>query len=501
MTISAILGATTSGSTGSIYQQVWEHVGGLDYTNTCKSNFNFFVKDRMPAWIINDNPKFVKFIEIFYDWLGCENDMAIIETLKDVDITPDEFVKLFKETFAKGFPDQTFGRQLTNLSVEQIKGEELEGREILVDFLNPSDGKVDVRNFLRHIKQLYQMKSIEEVYEYFFRVFYDGWVDISYPKELVIRCSEAPFRGASANSTGVPCDYWAQQHPGGGATGDCWCREDGSHTLPSPCWNPGGRTAGTPYCDCPPGCAPGSPCGVYYDDEYGTISGLSRTQDSKVWQDYSYLIDSNIDWEVYWPFVQKLIHPSGLYAAGNYNIWDEFAQPGVTGDIFEIENPITGFYAPYRFETETNLRNNSEDVDLYPCGWLPYLGGSGYGGGYGVCGASYSSGHIQDSGGLWYRSESGITAHQPRLAGIPHGTHGFTAAPLGLTGHTGGTAATNLSLSFFHIYNHPNSWSNEVSVGTKMKDVELGQFIFLSPINTVTGSPNNPSGSTASCGF
>ena len=355
MTISAILGATTSGSTGSIFQQVWDHVDGLEYTNTCQSNFNFFVKDRMPSWILVNNPKFVKFIEIFYTWLGCENDMAIIESLKDVDMTPDEFIKIFKDTFARGFPDQTF-------SAKNIEGIEGEGREILVDFLNPSEGKVDVRNFLRHIKQLYQMKSIEEVYEYFFRVFYDGWVNISYPKELVLRCSEAPFRGASAGTTGAPC-----LHPwhegclcGVGKTGESY-----------QCWNPGGLTAGSPFCACPQGCAPGSPCGVYYDDEYGTISGLSKIQDSKIWQDYSYLIDSNIDWETYWPFVKKLIHPSGLYAAGNYNIWDEFAQPGVTGDIFEIENPITGFYAPYRFDTETNLRDNSNDVDLYPCGWLP----------------------------------------------------------------------------------------------------------------------------------
>ena len=351
------------------------------------------------------------------------------------------------------------------------------------------------------------MKSIEEVYEYFFRVFYDSWVSISYPKTLVIRCSEAPFRGASAGTTGMPCDYWGQTHSGWGVpTGDCWCLGDswgndsGSIT---PCWNPGGRTAGTPYCDCPQGCAPGHPCGVYYDDEYGTISGLSKIQDSKIWQDYSYLIDSDVSWDVYWPHVKKLIHPSGLYAAGNYNIWDEFDQPGVTGDIFEIENPITGFYAPYRFNTDINLRNNPSNVDLYPCGWLPYLGGTAHGGGPGnaYAGTTYSTDHTQDSGGLWYKNESGATAHEPRLAGVAHGTHGFTAAPLGLTGHTGGTAATNISINLFHIYHHPNSWTNEISAGTKMKDVELGQFIFISPIDIVAGTPNTPAGSTADCGF
>ena len=59
----------------------------------------------------------------------------------------------------------------------------------------------------------------------------------------------------------------------------------------------------------------------------------------------------------------------------------------IIDDIVEVETPITGHYGPYRFNTDINLRDNPSGVDLYPCGWLPYLGGSGYGGGYGVCGA------------------------------------------------------------------------------------------------------------------
>jgi len=498
MTLTGVLGATTSEASGSIYQQVWNHIGELEYTNTCNSNFNFFIKDRMPSWIKQDHPKFVKFIELFFDWLGCENDMAIIESIKDIDVTPDGLVKIFKNVFAEGFPDKTVKHTEKNkLLVEP---------EVLVDFINPPEGTVDVRNFLRHIKALYQMKSIEEVYEYFFKVFYDSWVSISYPKVLVIRCSEAPFRGASAGTTGANCDYWGQKFGVGVPTGDCWCWPPDYGTM-TPCWNPGGRTAGTPYCDCPQGCAPGSPCGVYYDDEYGTISGLSRIQDSKVWQDYSYLIDTDIPWDTYWPYINKLIHPTGLYAAGNYNIWDEFDQPGVTGNIFEIENPITGFYAPYRFETSVNLRSNdNNNTDLYPCGWNPYLGGTGHGGGFigggnAYAGVSYSTGHTYDSGGLWYKDEAGATAHQPRMAGVPHGTHGYTAAPLGLTGHTGGTAASEININLFDVFHHPNSWTNEVPYGTKMKDVELGQFIFVSPINVDAGSPNTPSGNTADCGF
>ena len=103
-------------------------------------------------------------------------------------------------------------------------------------------------------------------------------------------------------------------------------------------------------------CAPGSPCGMYYWDELGTLSGWSKIQDSKIWQDYSYLINSPIPFNTYWQYISKLIHPAGLYAAGNYTIYDEFPQPGTTGEIFPVETPIIGNYTPYRFSEVVNLK-------------------------------------------------------------------------------------------------------------------------------------------------
>jgi len=471
MTISGVLEGKAGGETGSIYEEVWNYINSVDYDDGCISNFNFFVKDRMPYWVINNHPRFVKFIELFYQWLGCENDMAIIESIKDVDVTPDVFIKLFKDVFAQGFPDLTVKRIEPAPSKPPysayITTPPTGNVEVLVDFNNPSSCTVDVRNFLRFVKEMYQMKSIEEVYDYFFRVFYDSWVNISYPKVRLMRCSDAPFRGASAGTTGAPCYYYGSTAADNPCDG-CWagvCADNENLSY-----------------SCPQHCSPGSPCGVYYDDEFGTISGLSKIQDSKVWQDYSYLIDSNLSWETYWPYVKNLIHPSGLYAAGNHTIWDDFDQPGLTGDIFEVETPITGFYAPYRFETEMNLRSSGNVVgDVYPCGWNPYVRAAG---------ATYINQHTQDSGGLWYKNESStLLAHDPNLT------------PLGRTGHTGGTAATELGLNLFQVFHHPNSWTNEVPTGMQFKDIQLGQFIYVSPIDIVTGSPNDLGEGTDGCGF
>jgi len=167
MTISGVLGATTSGPTGSVYDQVWDHITGLDFGNTCETNFNFFVKDRSPSWIMETNPKFIKFIEMFFEWLGCNNDSAILEYMKDVDVTPDAFIKLFKEVFAFGFPDQTIKTWRGDDHSVFVDTDDPDNTrsQILVDFLNPSESNVDVRNFLRYVKTLYQMKSIEEAYE------------------------------------------------------------------------------------------------------------------------------------------------------------------------------------------------------------------------------------------------------------------------------------------------------------------------------------------------
>ena len=34
------------------------------------------------------------------------------------------------------------------------------------------------------------------------------------------------------------------------------------------------------------GCAPGHPCGIYYGNDFGLISGFSRIHDNKTWQNY-----------------------------------------------------------------------------------------------------------------------------------------------------------------------------------------------------------------------
>ena len=169
-----------------------------------------------------------------------------------------------------------------------------------------------------------------------------------------------------------------------------------------------------------------------------------------------------------------------MYFVGNYTVTDTFPQPGTTGEILPVETPIIGHYAPYRFNTSQNLRNNTLGTDLYPCGWNPYAIAQG---------VSYSSQHILDSGGLRYKYELGTTAHQP------------AELPLGICGGTGGLAAAQYGVNFFRVFHHPNSWSSTVPSNSLFKDVSLGSFVFLTAIDSNSSTPNNPAGGTAGCGF
>lgn len=488
MTISGIHGAKQAeGTGGNIYDQAFDFAKASVQQDIVRTFSNFFNPKRIPEHVLLLYPKFASFIEKYFEWLASENEIGVQELITDIDTTPDEMIKVFKEIYAYNFPDESY-RYEDGVRTEKI-----------LDFNFPNSSIVDVRNFLANCKDLYQRKGTPQSFEYFLRVFFDSDSTITEPKTFVLRCSDAPYRGVCAGTTGAICYHWGltaecvsgadtlginPDDYGGCPTGPCWTDSFGRL-----CWAGGSYDANgneiLPPCD-KPGCAPGSPCGVYYDDELGTLSGLSRLQDSKYWQNYSFLIDTQVPVDAYLPTMKRLFGPAGLYIGANYSVWDEIPQAGITGDIYPVEQPIIGNYAPYRLQTFTNLRNNDSGVDLYPCGYNPEVG------------ATYTSQHTIDSGGLLFKNEDGSTAHQPyfdRTIGAD------VFAPLGKTGHTGGLQASQIGMDFFRVYHHPSSWSYQVPEGISFGAISLGEFIFLSAIDISIGSPNNPAGTSGGSGI
>ena len=172
MTLSGIHSNATDGNTGDHYKSADAFARSVDYGEDCVSEWDFYVLDRIPTWIQIENPNFVEFVSVFYEWLSCEMDVQL-DFLNDIDTTKDDFIKLIKNTYAAGFPDRIVLQEGGYFDDSQREA------RVVVDFINPEEGQLDVRNFIHFVKDFYQMKSMEAVYTFFFRTFFDAPVEIS----------------------------------------------------------------------------------------------------------------------------------------------------------------------------------------------------------------------------------------------------------------------------------------------------------------------------------
>lgn len=109
-------------------------------------------------------PTFINFIQHYYKWL--EQDGNVLSEIYklpeyfDVDKTKDEFLEYFS-------------------------------KELMPTL--PNDIVADRRKLLKHIKQFYLAKGTSSAIEFLFRIIYNDIANVSYPGELVIRCSDGDW--------------------------------------------------------------------------------------------------------------------------------------------------------------------------------------------------------------------------------------------------------------------------------------------------------------------
>lgn len=122
------------------------------------------VKSRLPEFVKYEYPMFVAFMEAYYEWMDTpgnpRNSLVNIPVYNDVDKTPDEFVKYFKEQFLEGIPD---------------------------------DILADKRLLVKHIKEFYRAKGSEKSYRLLFRILYNEDIDFYYPKTDILRVSDGKW--------------------------------------------------------------------------------------------------------------------------------------------------------------------------------------------------------------------------------------------------------------------------------------------------------------------
>ena len=67
------------------------------------------INDKLPEFVRQDHRKFVLFLETYYKWLE-DNENAFFAPsstfgLLDIDETPEEFIKYFKQQYMADFPE------------------------------------------------------------------------------------------------------------------------------------------------------------------------------------------------------------------------------------------------------------------------------------------------------------------------------------------------------------------------------------------------------------
>jgi hypothetical protein len=132
------------------------------------------ISTQLPDFIRADNPKFQRFVELYYSWLEKNNPAGIDSTAgntvfhamqigdyRDIDETPDEFVRYFKQ-------------------------------EILPHV--PEGASLDLRKLLKSAREFYSKKGSDESLRWLFKVLFDENIEVNYPKEQILKVSDGKWK-------------------------------------------------------------------------------------------------------------------------------------------------------------------------------------------------------------------------------------------------------------------------------------------------------------------
>jgi hypothetical protein len=104
----------------------------------------------------------------------------------------------------------------------------------------------------------------------------------------------------------------------------------------------------------------------YYSNNDGKLSSTKRLFDGDFYQDFSYVLKSEISFDLYREMYKRLVHPAGFKMFG-----DILVDRGVIdslpfhSEMQRYELPYIGHYTPYRMGTTADL------YDVYPNGFNP----------------------------------------------------------------------------------------------------------------------------------
>jgi hypothetical protein len=131
------------------------------------------IESQLPDFINSEHPQFKRFLELYYQWMEQNSANGIsntagntiyhamkIEDYRDIDQTPPEFVRYFKDELLPYFPENTA------LSTEKI---------------------------VKAAREFYSKKGSDESIRWLFKALYDEDIEVNYPKEQILIASDGKW--------------------------------------------------------------------------------------------------------------------------------------------------------------------------------------------------------------------------------------------------------------------------------------------------------------------
>lgn len=145
------------------------------------------VREQLPDFIDSNHPRFVAFVNAYFEWLEQENNLGAVgyflSDLKDIDTTNIErFFQHFKYQFLNGFPE-----------------------DLVIDA--ETQTPVDRQRLVKRIKEFYRAKGSEKSYEFLFRILFDSYVEFYYPREDILSISDGKWYLPRSIKVSLSTDY------------------------------------------------------------------------------------------------------------------------------------------------------------------------------------------------------------------------------------------------------------------------------------------------------
>lgn len=141
--------------------------------SAAEKTISALIETQLPDFINSDHPQFKRFLELYYQWMEQNNPDGIsntagntiyhamqMENYRDIDQTPPEFVKYFKDELLPYFPENT------SLSTEKI---------------------------IKAAREFYSKKGSDESLRWLFKALFDEDIEINYPKEQIFIASDGKW--------------------------------------------------------------------------------------------------------------------------------------------------------------------------------------------------------------------------------------------------------------------------------------------------------------------